>query len=151
MTTIAYRDGKMACDSCWSLDGMVDTLATKIVRLSSGALLGQAGAADGRALVAMLDEVDHSEELPTCEELSGIKSESLALLVLPNGQVFKIGTNKESDEIGIWEVSERVAAIGSGTSIARTAMYCGKSAREAVEIGCVFDMNSRGPVHEVQL
>jgi hypothetical protein len=38
MTTIAFDGNMMAGDSCWSYDDAVDSLATKIQRLPSGAV-----------------------------------------------------------------------------------------------------------------
>ena len=64
MTVIAYRDGMMAADSCWSdnhendsCSGLIFSHAPKLRRLSSGALYGGAGASDDRELVALLDNV----------------------------------------------------------------------------------------------
>lgn len=159
MTTVAYRNGQMACDSCWTYGGTVDTLATKINRLSSGALFGQAGQNDGRGLVALLDKVKTPGQLPSYEALMALRADVLGLLVLPKGRIFKVSTtivapenwDAEMDDYGLWEITGPFSAIGSGGDMALVAMECGKSAREAVRIACKFDPNSRGPVHVVDL
>ena len=159
MTTVAYKDGQMACDSCWTYGGTVDTLTTKINRLSSGALFGTAGQNDGRSLVAMLDKVKTPGQLPSYETLMALRADVLGLLVLPKGRVYKIATtiispenwDGEMDDYGLWEINGPFAAVGSGGDMAIVAMDCGKSARDAVRVACKYDPNSRPPVHIVEL
>lgn len=161
MTTVAYRSGVMACDSCWTYGGTVDVLATKIVRLSSGALLGHAGQNDARAVVTLLDKARTQNQLPSYEALAAVRADVLGLLVLPTGRVFKVGTtivspenwteDFDGDDIGIWEINGPFAAIGSGGDMALVAMASGKNAREAVTLACRFDLNSRLPLHSVTL
>lgn len=142
----------MACDSCWATDDVVDTLANKITRLSGGALYAGAGQADDRALVVMLDKVKTPTQLPTYEALMALRMNIGALLVLPKGRVYKIATSLvATDGCGLYEISGPFAAIGSGWTIATVAMECGKSARDAVRIACKYDLNSRPPVHVVDL
>lgn len=156
MTTIAYRDGQMACDSCWASDDVVDALANKITRLSGGALYAGSGQADDRSLVAMLDKVKTPAQLPSYEALMALRLDAGALLVLPKGRIYKIGTSVAAPgtaefECGLYEIPGPFAAIGSGWIIATVAMDCGKSARDAVRIACKYDLNSRPPVHVVNL
>lgn len=156
MTTIAYRDGVMACDSCWTYGGTVDVLSTKITRLSSGALLGQSGQNDARSVVALLDRVKTPAQMPTYEALLERRVLFLGLLVLPKGRMFKVATTHvpttmwddefDSDDVGIWELSGQFAAVGSGDSLALGAMAAGKSARDAVAIACRFDQIGRAHV-----
>jgi ATP-dependent protease HslVU (ClpYQ) peptidase subunit len=160
VTTVAYRDGVMACDSCWTYGGTVDTLANKITRLSSGALLGQAGQNDGRAMVALLDKVKTPAQIPSYDALMNMRVDFLGLLVLPKGRIFKVstthiapsnwGTDFDTD-IGMWEITGLFSSVGSGGDLATAAMDCGKSARDAVRVACKYDPNSRPPVHIVSL
>lgn len=156
MTTVAFKQGSMACDSCWNCGGTVDFLATKIVRLSSGGLLGMAGQADGRAVQALVDKVKTPGQLPSYEAIGAVRAEVTGLLVLPKGRVFKIATsmiapgNADAD-FGVWEITAPFAAIGSGGEHALIAMDCGKSARDAVRIACKYDTRSRAPVHVIDL
>lgn len=159
MTTVAYKDGQMACDSCWTYGGTVDTLTTKISRLSSGALFGTAGQNDGRSLIAMLDKVRTPAQLPSYELLMSLRADVLGLLVLPKGRVYKIATtiispenwDEGMDDYGLWEINGPFAAVGSGGDMALVAMDCGKSARDAVRVACKYDPASRPPVHLVAL
>jgi hypothetical protein len=159
MTTVAYRDGSMACDSCWTYGGTVDTLTTKIVRLSGGGLLGMAGQNDGRAVQALFDKVKTPGQMPSYEAIMTLRADCLGMLVLPKGRVYKISTtiispenwDGEMDDFGLWEISGPFAAIGSGGDMALVAMDCGKSARDAVRVACKYDPNSRPPVHVVDL
>lgn len=161
MTTVAYRAGTMACDSCWTYGGTVDVLATKIVRLSSGALLGLSGQNDSRQMVGMLDRAKTPGQLPSYEAMTAVRADILALLVLPSGRTFKVGTSIvspenwdaefDSDDIGLWELNGPFSAIGSGGDMALVAMAAGKSARDAVALAARFDLNSRLPLHSMTL
>lgn len=159
MTTIAFDGKTLACDSCWTLGGTVDTLSTKIVRLSSGSLFGTAGQNDSRAVNALLDKVKTPGQLPSYEALMAIRADVLGLLVLPKGRVYKVATtiispenwNEDMGDFGLWEISGPFTAIGSGGDLALVAMECGKSARDAVRIACKYDPQSRGPVHQMAL
>jgi ATP-dependent protease HslVU (ClpYQ) peptidase subunit len=161
MTTIAYRDGVMACDSCWTMGSEIDTLTTKISRLPNGALFGQAGMNDGRAVVKLMKEKNW--ELPSFEELMQIRLDSTNLLVFKDGRIFKIVTvhippeiwdkdTKESiEDLGCWEVNRTFTAIGSGGPYAMGAMLAGVGAPRAVEIACQMDIYSRPPIDNLFL
>lgn len=156
MTTIAYRDGVMACDSCWTANDVQTTSMTKIDRLSSGALFANAGDSDNRALIALLDKIKTADKLPSKQELAATKCESLSILVLPNGQVWMIGiseTNSGSDifQAAVWPANRGIAAVGSGGELALGAMGAGATPAQAVAVACRFDINSRLPVHQVAL
>jgi len=155
MTTIAFDGKMMACDSCWTYGGTVDTLSTKITRLSSGALLGCSGQNDSRAVIALLDKVKTPNQIPSYEAIMAIRGDILGLLVLPRGRIYKISTTITSpenwdegmDDFGMWEVGGTFSAVGSGGDVAMIAMECGKSARDAVRIACKYDLYSRPPIH----
>jgi hypothetical protein len=160
MTTIAYKDGIMACDSCWSENKAVDTLQTKIERLPSGALLGSAGDNDNRQMKRLFVNVKTPAALPDKAAILAIRCEYAGILVLPKGRVFKISATHMSeahwgadfaDDVGLWEISGPFCAIGTGKEFALGAMAAGKDAVEAVRIACRFDINSRPPVHQVAL
>lgn len=133
------------------------TSENKIVRLSAGGLLGQAGDNDSRSVVALFDHIKNEKNLPTKQELAATQTDFAGILVLPNGKVFLIDITRVSDEHDyysgqLWPAGRRgIAAVGSGGHIALGAMAAGKTAREAVAIACDFDINSRLPVHEVEL
>lgn len=155
MTTIAYKQGIMACDSCWTaFHSDQQTSENKIVRLQSGALLGQAGDNDSRSVVALLETAKTEKQLPTRAQLSATRVNFAGVLVLPNGKVFLIDISREGSEFNgqIWPAGRRgIAACGSGSEFAIGAMCAGKSAREAVAIACDWDIHSRMPVHTVSL
>lgn len=160
MTTVAFRNGVMACDSCWSYDDAVDTHQPKIKYLTSGALLGSAGDNDSRELEFLFDRVKTESNLPTKAQLLALRVDYLGLLVLPKGKVFKVGSTHISEanwdkgfdeDIGVWEIASEFAAIGTGSRWAMGAMAAGKSAVDAVRIACKFDLNSRTPVYQYPL
>jgi ATP-dependent protease HslVU (ClpYQ) peptidase subunit len=155
MTTIAYKDGIMACDSCWTLGTTVVTQLTKIERLSSGALLGHAGDNDSREVSFFLDKIKLERNLPMRSALRDLRTDFAGLWVLPNGTIFKVTTREDptsyEDEIGFTRISRRIASCGSGSDIAIGAMAAGKTAREAIKIASEFDVYTRTPIHSMRL
>lgn len=160
MTTVAYKDGIMACDSCWSDNESWDTSQTKIKRLSSGALLGSAGDNDSRQIERLFDKVKTPAGLPDKAAVLALRVSYGGIIVLPRGRVFKIGAIHMSeahwdkdmdDDVGVWEISGPFCAVGSGKEFALGAMAAGKGALEAVKIACRFDLNSRAPTYSYHL
>ena len=147
-TTIAYRDGIMACDSQWTSAEMVLSSACKIERLPSGALYGASGYTDDRELKLLIAMVKNEEELPLASVLEKVTIECQALLILPNGKVFRIMTG---DNAEVCPIEAPFAAVGSGQGIALGAMAHGASALQAVTIACDFDIYTRRPVHSLTL
>lgn len=162
MTVIAYRAGIMACDSCWSSNGTQNVSMLKIVRLSSGALLGSAGDNDSRAMYELLDKVKDPRKLPSRADLAATKLDYDGLLALPKGGVYQIVTGKHTDagyveddeaDFGCWPAATMggYAACGSGADYALSAMDAGATAREAVIIACRRNIYCRMPAHVVKL
>jgi len=158
MTVIAWRNGMMACDSCWTFGDIQVASAVKIKRLSSGALLGQAGDNDCRVIDDLLDRVKDPLKLPTREQLNATKVSFIGLLALQRGGVYVISTAKiddagwvydDDDDVGVWTATTMggYAAVGSGANCALAAMDAGANARQAVEIACRREIHCRLPVH----
>lgn len=162
MTIIAWRAGVMACDSCWTYGSTQTVSLIKIKRLSSGALLGQAGDNDCRALEEMLDKIKDPRKLPSKTELARTKDDFMGLLALPKGGVWVLANGPvdeagwpvsnsydEREEVGVWPAATMggYAACGSGADHALAAMDAGATARQAVEIACKRNINCRPPVH----
>lgn len=154
MTTIAYRDGIMACDSCWAYSGTQTTSASKIAKLSSGALLGASGDGDIRSFISMVDKIKTPDKLPSRLELAALRIDMCAVLAFPRGQVVMIEIGPSTGEhfdAQIWPANRGIAAAGSGADVALGAMAAGKSAKDAAAIACRFDINSRLPIHTMAL
>lgn len=155
MTTIAYKQGLMACDSCWTLDDTQVTSLSKITRLSSGALLGQAGDNDARDMEFFLDKIKLLRNIPTRRALIELKLDFHGLWVLPAGNIVRVSCREDPlayhDEVGFTPISRKIAACGSGSDLAMGAMQVGATAREAVAVAAEFDINTRGPFHVVRL
>jgi hypothetical protein len=162
VTVIAYRSGVMACDSCWASNGTQNVSATKIIRLSSGGLLGSAGDNDIRALVNLVDKIRSPSQLPSRRSLAETRISCEALLAFKSGDVWMISTGGHDDagypidddaDYGCWPAATigGYAAAGSGADYALAAMDAGASARQAVEIACRRNIHCRLPVHTVKL
>jgi ATP-dependent protease HslVU (ClpYQ) peptidase subunit len=153
MTTIAYVNGIIACDSCYSTHDVIYTRRPKIQRLSSGGLLGFSGDTDTRAVVDMFDKIKSERHLPSRKSILELQIDTDALFIMPNGRVFNIecGYVKGVWEGGVYEWGEKFAATGSGGKFALVAMECGKSAVAAVVLACRRDVHSCLPVHQLSL
>lgn len=160
MTVIAYRAGVMSCDSCWTHGDTQVVSLIKIKRLSSGALLGQAGDNDARGMESLLDKIKDAKKLPTREELAKTLVNFVGLWALPKGGVFVVSNGPvdqagwpTGDDVGIWPATSMggYAAVGSGADHALAAMDAGATAREAVVIACRRNIACRAPVHTMKL
>lgn len=163
MTTIACARGVMACDSAWSTDYEVFTRRPKIIRLSSGALLGEAGDDDSRDMWKLFDKVKTYKQMPSRKDLMDTRINYSALLLVPSGKIFSVDVSHDKDRegwmAGVFEVAEPFSACGSGTPYALAVMEYlhmkGKldehSARSAVQVACRRDLHSRTPVHVMRL
>lgn len=158
MTVIAYRNGRMACDSLCAEpnSGAVWFKGNKIFRTKSGALVGCSGQADSRAIVTLLNNIKTGRQMPTAHEFAETKveSENGILIVLPDGEVWCacITFDSEGQE---WSADccritglGGFAAAGCGAREALVAMRCGKSAREAVALACEYNSHCRPPIYE---
>lgn len=162
MTVIAYRAGLMCCDSCWSSNGTQNVSAIKILRLSSGALLGSAGDNDCRVMYELLDKVRSPAKLPSRAELALTRIDYDGLIAFPKGGVWQIVTGKHTDagypeddeaDFGAWPATTMggYAAVGCGADYALSAMDAGASAKDAVTIACRRNVYCRLPVHVLRL
>jgi hypothetical protein len=159
LTTIAYRDGVMAGDSCWQANNLQTTSMTKVTKLSSGSLFGAAGDGDIRALLTLLDKIRLLDRMPSRADLAALRCDVQAIWVFPQGQISMIaiapggldGDNLDHYDAQIWPANRGFAAVGTGAELAIGAMAAGKDARHAVGIACKFDINSRLPIHSVEL
>jgi len=143
------------------VDGRIDTLSKKIMRLKSGALLGEAGDFDTRHMIKLLNNAKRYEDLPSLKELQEINFTYLGLLILPDRTIVKIETvaaaskdkrkSGDDDSAGLYKVESTFTAVGSGAELALGAMEFGATSRQAVLIACRRDINSRPPVHTLSL
>ena len=161
MTVIAYKDGHIACDSCWSDDGLLFSSATKIIRLPHDKLYGASGDSDDRALLDLVRGASTPHELPSRQQLEELNTDMSALVIFYNKhiiyrgipRVFILDCVKNSDKYepsGVTEVNLPFTAIGSGRQIAIGAMAAGASAVAAVHLACDWNVYCRPPVHSLK-
>jgi hypothetical protein len=148
MTTIAYKDGILACDSAWSDESRIIGLINKIRRFDTGVLYGAAGHSDDRAVLNLLYKVTDPNDLPSYDTLWELQNSIHALIIFPDGRAFMVSTGEE--DVGVCPVDTPIA-VGSGKWLAMGAMDAGATAIEAVEIACKRDCHSKGPVHSLAL
>ena len=160
MTTIAFsaKDGVMACDSCWTdcNDVVIGTLQTKIFKLTSGAVVGEAGDNDSRAVRELLDKVDRLENMPAAKDLAETHVDYAGIVCLPDGKVAQILIEHDKEKgwcAQVFPVNRGYTAVGSGGPLAIGYMGAleGKGAVAAVKFACDNSVGSKLPVHSVQV
>jgi ATP-dependent protease HslVU (ClpYQ) peptidase subunit len=151
MTTFAYKDGVMASDSCVSGGGTLWAKIAKVSMTSTGALVGFAGEADVREVLAMVDRIHSAQDLPSKREIASCQTEFDLLIAFENDEVYLISCSEDNGRYtGYVNVANLgFAAIGSGGRIATGALAAGASATDAVLIATEFDCYSKTPVYAV--
>ena len=129
MTVIAWDGSTLAADKR-AVNGTLPRTTTKIFR-TEGRLVGTSG--DQSVALQMLDWYRNGREAKDFPKRAEDDSASL-LVIEPNRSVWMYTTGPVAAEF-----HDRQFAIGSGRDFAIAAMHLGKSAREAVEIACMFD------------
>lgn len=133
MTTVAWDGRTLAADSR-STSGGMPWECTKAVRLADGRLFAGSGSAE--ECEAVREWLEHGGEKPTVKDFVGI--------LIENGKCFRL-----EDKLIKLSVESSFHAVGSGRDYAMAAMHYGKTAREAVELACLYDVYTAGPVHEL--
>lgn len=155
MTTIAYKDGIIASDSCISSGGNFVDQAQKFQRLPNGVVVGFCGDMDVRAIMSIFSKVSSPEDVPPSKTLLETDCDCECLIIFPDGRVFNLMINVEEGKrksAHFTEYGRRSGlAVGSGADLAIGAMSAGKSAEEAVAIACEFDLKSKPPVQTLQV
>lgn len=159
MTVIAYKNGRMACDSlCVDINtGATHSKGTKIYRSKAGALIGQSGDADARAFLALMDTVKCGAKIPSCADLAATQCHGNFLVVFANHEAWSIEIYPY-EEMEQWLASacpvtgmHGIAHAGCGGELAMAFMRSGMSAKEAVKQVCDVNAYCDGPVYEEAL
>jgi len=136
MTTITYRDGRIAGDSQVSSGSVFDCTITKVAQNERGDLAGASGCiVFSQAFLAWFSGGEKGET-PKCPE---------------DGEAF-IVRGSEAGRIECWDsrgyccVFAPYYAIGSGKRVALGAMAFGASAAQAVECAAKHDIYTSGEV-----
>lgn len=136
LSVIVYRDGILCSDSRMSEDDVIWGVTPKIMRLSSGCLLGFSGDADARAMVKLLDKVTTPKKIPLSMKLKSFdKIDSEVLLIFPDGDGWFIVAGKNGEAIPALTMGG-FTATGSGAHFALGALEQGATAIQAARIAC---------------
>lgn len=143
MTVVAWDGKTLAADKRTSFGGLHAT-TTKVHR-ANGALL--AGCGVTAQVVELLCWYRAGCNPATFPEIQRDAKESVSLLAIqPGGLLLQWETTPYP-----LVLENKQWAIGSGRDFAIMAMHLGKTAREAVELACVFDSNSGNGVDSMDL
>lgn len=152
MTTIAYKNGVIAADSCVSLQteagGSRKFKCEKLYRKTIGK-----GRSKRQVIIALagesfpglmfLDWYGSGKEPPT-QLIDG--QADFTALVLTNEGLFEADAYCRPDKI-----IDQFYAVGSGAKAALGAMHAGASAKRAVEIACLIDPYTAPPIVTMRL
>lgn len=136
MSVIAW-DGKTLAADKRAVMGTLIVATTKIFRITNynegGALVGYAGdAAAGEEMLHWFKNGAIPEKLPAAQR---DKNDWVGLLVIwATGAIWKYENTPHPVKL-----MPQKFAIGSGRDFGLAAMHLGKTAKEAVEIACLFD------------
>jgi len=131
MSVIAWDGERLAADKRATLGSLIRT-TTKVFHLGE-ALAAYAGEADaGEEVLAWFRDGRDPAKFPASQRdkdtWAGL------LIVWQDGTIWKYERTPHP-----LKFPSQQFAIGSGRDFALAAMYCGKTAPEAVELACVFD------------
>jgi hypothetical protein len=141
MTVIAFDGRTLAADKRATVSGHTYTIS-KIARVGD-CLVGVAGRGDKiREFQQWIANGRERDEYPKRSDEAWFTG----LVVRPDGVIERF----EDQSIPIL-VEDRTHAIGTGRDYARVAMHLGKTAREAVEIACLFDENCGNGIDTLEL
>ena len=143
MTTVCYKGGVMAADKQATSSGCKHGKMTKIFKIN-GHLVGVAG--DGHACMEMIRWFTNGAKEEDFPEIQKDEDNGMLMVVTPAGKI----QFYEKSYLPI-EYENDFAAMGSGRDWALGAMVCGKSAIEAVDIACQFDIYSGNGVNWLNL
>lgn len=144
MTTIAYRDGLIACDSQVTSSETKYAKAKKIRKLGDGSLIGVSGdwCAAYRLMMGMRDDGTLPPAL--LENTKG----ACAMLIRTDHSMWIIEGGPRG---GLYPVIGPFLTDGSGFGFAMAAMMGGAAADKAVAIACELDVNSSLPIYTERL
>lgn len=151
MTTIAYKQGIMACDSQATAGDTIVSYKQKKIYKVNGHLIGCAG-----RLSECIAFVDYFRKLMVVQEArqNGVPMDSLPPFEAENFMAIVVDPERE---VSIFEggndiiPAEDPVAIGSGGVYATAAMKAGADAKRAVEIAIEMDVFSGGDVQVVEV
>lgn len=131
MSVVVWDGNYLAADKRASFGSLIRT-ATKIFRLNNS-LVGYVGDLDaGEELLAWFKDGQDPAKFPLTQR---DKDNWVGLLVVKSDRSL---LKYERTPYPI-KIQDRQYAIGSGRDFAYAAMYCGRTAVEAVNIACIFD------------
>lgn len=153
MTTIAYKNGILATDSCWASGDFIESRNVKFIKLKNGIICAGSGANDDRHIINIFSKIKNPRNVPNVKELLEFcHQDTKHLIVYPNKDIWILDIKYSENEkwANFYPIKNDFIAIGSGAHFAVGAMAAGKSAIEAVEIACTLDINSCLPVHYIE-
>lgn len=131
MTVIAW-DGKTICADKQATCGNTKSTTTKLRRIATGEVLAWTGDQDsGEMLAKWYADGADPKWWPDFQK----DKDDWCRLVVADANGVRYFERRPIATA----VEDRFRAFGSGADLALAAMHCGRTAREAVEVACIYD------------
>lgn len=147
MTTVAFKDGVMAGDSRGNDVNIGNIIIPKVFRKKIKGKTYLFGVAGYWEAALMFIEWYKTRDKELKERLMKLTSESSFDVLIWDGARLMYG----DEFMYLTELTEPYYALGSGAAYAITAMDCGKSARQAVQMAMKRDPHTAGRVVSMKL
>ncbi len=157
MTVIVYKQGTMVCDGRMTDEddsSIFTNKAQKIYRLTDGGLIGIAGDAEHRSILALFNKVK-GRKFPTYKQIISLTCDFSALMALTDDSLWFVSCGKreknEEWHSEIIQIQDSFAAVGSGAKYAIGALERGATAEQAVKIAIKWDSACGGATQVYKL
>jgi hypothetical protein len=137
MTVIAWDGTTLAVDSLVTFDNR-RTYSDKLVKAKSGEVIAMCGNMDICTHMLAMYQANKYELSDFPAQAEGKES---YLVIATRDGVSVMGEGAYP-----YKINDQKFALGTGGDFAIAAMHCGKSAVEAVEIACIYDVYCGGKV-----
>ncbi len=146
MTTIAYKDGRIAYDSMICSGELITDLQQNKCHHKRDILFFMCGAMCDYE--HFFNRFFEGKFRPDKQEADGSVPEATAIVEMIDGSLWTVAVDEDNQ---MWREEiplTKIEAMGSGKMFALAAMDCGKSAKEAVEIAAGRDVYTGGKINE---
>ncbi len=151
MSTIAYKDGIMACEGQVTLNEMAvmydfEKIFVEDLTDNSHVVIGLTGVPSDLPMV-----ISNVRNLLAGKEAEYAPECRAVVVVVTSDEKSKTENAYIYENSGLLPMKQNFMAVGSGDVFAMSAMHNGKTAIEAVKTACFFDVYSGGNLKKVEV
>jgi len=151
MSTIAYKDGIMACEGQVTLNEMAvmydfEKIFVEDLNENSHVIVGLTGVPSDLPML-----MDNVKNLLSGKEVEHAPECRAIIVVVTRDNKSTTENAYIYENAGLLPMKQNFMAVGSGDVFAMSAMHNGKTAVEAVKTACFFDVYSGGKLKKVEV